>query len=53
MRHFEDYLNLANQYYDKDIYEVIHKYVSLENEYITTPDHFFRFHSGIPSESLG
>lgn len=46
-RHFEDYLKLA-KLYGGDIDKRIALFVSLENDYITSKDEVFRFHSGIP-----
>ena len=47
-RHFEDYLELARLYSDKDISNRIAEFAQLEATLITTPDNNFRFHSGIP-----
>ena len=47
-RHFEDYLQLAQLYSDKDIGDRIEEFKTLENQLINSPDDKFRFHSGVP-----
>lgn len=46
-RHFEEYLHLAKAY-GGAIDDRIDLFLSIENEYITSSDDVFRFHSGIP-----
>lgn len=50
-RHFEEYLRLAKDY-GGDIDDRITLFLSIENEYITSSDEVFRFHSGIPACSI-
>ena len=47
-RHFQDYLKLAEFYSAEDITSRIDYFAAIEAELINTPDHEFRFHSGIP-----
>ena len=47
-RHFQDYLDLAQEYSDHDIQPRIDAYRECENNLILTNDEHFRFHSGIP-----
>ena len=47
-RHFEDYLQLAQLYSDKDIGDRIEEFKTLENQLINSSDDKFRFHSGVP-----
>ncbi|MDW6003664.1 tRNA isopentenyl-2-thiomethyl-A-37 hydroxylase MiaE [Vibrio mangrovi] len=47
-RHYQDYLTLAEQIAQKDISERIKQLGKVEAELILTPDHNFKFHSGIP-----
>lgn len=49
-RHFEEYLRLANLY-GGDITKRLAVFLSVENQFITTTDSVFRFHSGIPCRS--
>lgn len=49
-RHFEEYLRLA-KLYGGDIDKRLRMFLTLENEYISSNDVVFRFHSGIPSDS--
>ena len=48
-RHFEDYLNLAHLY-GINIQERVAQFLAIENEFITSKDTVFRFHSGIPAD---
>lgn len=48
-RHYQDYLALASQISARDISDRISYFAAIEAELITTPDHDFRFHSGIPA----
>ncbi|MFC0338730.1 tRNA-(ms[2]io[6]A)-hydroxylase [Kushneria avicenniae] len=47
-RHFEDYLELAAQYADGPIDERVAFFGEVEKSLIESPDHEFRFHSGVP-----
>ncbi|MCG8393476.1 MAG: tRNA-(ms[2]io[6]A)-hydroxylase [Pseudomonadales bacterium] len=47
-RHFEDYLNLAEQYAGEPIAERVDFFKDVERELIESPDEVFRFHSGTP-----
>ena len=47
-RHFEDYLQLAQLYSDKDIGNRVEEFKTLEYQLINSPDDKFRFHSGVP-----
>ncbi|MDD9895729.1 MAG: tRNA-(ms[2]io[6]A)-hydroxylase [Gammaproteobacteria bacterium] len=47
-RHFQDYLDLAERYAEKDISGRVAEFRERENELIKSPDNNFRFHSGIP-----
>ncbi len=47
-RHYQDYLALAQTHSKVAIEPRIAFYLTLENEFIQTPDKQFRFHSGIP-----
>lgn len=47
-RHFEEYLRLA-KLYGGDINARLSMFLGLENEYISSKDEVFRFHSGVPS----
>lgn len=45
-RHFEDYLNLAEQYAGEPIDDRVAEFAEKERELIEAPDSEFRFHSG-------
>lgn len=45
-RHFQHYLQLAQQYSNAPIDDRVRYFVALEKELIETPDSEFRFHSG-------
>ena len=47
-RHYQDYLTLAQQVSDDDISPRIQLFGEIEATLISTPDHEFRFHSGVP-----
>jgi len=47
-RHYNDYLALAERYAGEPIGERIGELAAFEAELITSPDHEFRFHSGVP-----
>ncbi|GAA03748.1 tRNA isopentenyl-2-thiomethyl-A-37 hydroxylase MiaE [Photobacterium leiognathi] len=47
-RHYQDYLELAEQIADEDISERIEHFSNIEAELITSDDLEFRFHSGTP-----
>jgi len=47
-RHYQDYLNLAEQIAGEDIAERVKVIGAKEAELISSPDDTFRFHSGIP-----
>lgn len=47
-RHYQDYLDLAQQISGVDIASRIHHFGELEKKLITSPDTEFRFHSGVP-----
>lgn len=47
-RHYQDYLELAEQIAGEDISERIEHFVNVEAELITSDDSEFRFHSGAP-----
>lgn len=49
VRHFQDYLALAQLYADGDISERVAWFRDIERELIETPDPEFRFHSGAPA----
>jgi tRNA-(ms[2]io[6]A)-hydroxylase len=46
-RHFEDYLSLA-KYYGGSIEQRLDEFLTIENNFITSEDAVFRFHSGMP-----
>jgi tRNA-(ms[2]io[6]A)-hydroxylase len=46
-RHFEDYLRLA-KLYGGDIDKRLSQFLAIENEFISSTDTIFRFHSGVP-----
>jgi len=48
-RHYQDYLTLAQQISAEDISERIRFFGEVEAVLIASPDHEFRFHSGIPT----
>ncbi len=47
-RHFQDYLDLARRYAEKDISARVEFFLLKEAEAIRSPDRLFRFHSGVP-----
>jgi len=47
-RHYQDYLQLAQQISPQDITERIEYFAKIEAELITSEDSEFRFHSGLP-----
>ena len=47
-RHYQDYLQLAEEYADGPIDERIEEFRALEKELILSDDTEFRFHSGVP-----
>ncbi|MHB0774155.1 MiaE family protein [Halomonas sp. WWR20] len=47
-RHYEDYLMLAKRYADEPIDDRVAFFASCEQALIESPDHSFRFHSGLP-----
>ena len=49
-RHFLDYLELATEYARYDIQSRVDEFLSIEAEFIQSPDPLFRFHSGVPVE---
>ena len=51
-RHFRDYLGLATTYADVNLEQRIAFFTSVEAELITSPDPEFRFHSGVPMETV-
>ncbi|MBL1167182.1 tRNA-(ms[2]io[6]A)-hydroxylase, partial [Escherichia coli] len=48
-RHYQDYLQLAEQIAGGDISERVAHFGRIEAELIQTPDSEFRFHSGVPA----
>ncbi|NTS75493.1 tRNA isopentenyl-2-thiomethyl-A-37 hydroxylase MiaE [Catenovulum sp. SM1970] len=48
-RHYQDYLNLAEEIAGCDITERIDYFGKIEAELINTPDSDFKFHSGVPA----
>jgi tRNA-(ms[2]io[6]A)-hydroxylase len=51
-RHFEDYLELAEQYAQGPIAERVDFFKAVEQELIESPDDEFRFHSGTPERAI-
>jgi tRNA-(ms[2]io[6]A)-hydroxylase len=49
VRHFQDYLALAQLYAGDDISERVAWFREPERELVESPDAEFRFHSGIPA----
>ncbi len=47
-RHYQDYLSLAQLISKEDITERVIYFGRIEAELIQTPDHDFKFHSGVP-----
>ncbi|WP_187653863.1 tRNA isopentenyl-2-thiomethyl-A-37 hydroxylase MiaE [Xenorhabdus sp. PB62.4] len=47
-RHYQDYLSLAQLISKEDIAERVNYFGRIEAELIQTPDHDFKFHSGVP-----
>jgi tRNA-(ms[2]io[6]A)-hydroxylase len=47
-RHYEQYLNFAHKFSDKDITDRLEFFGNIEAELISSPDPQFRFHSGAP-----
>ena len=53
-RHFEDYLQLAQASAANNSESCdsrIEEFIAFENELVSTADHSFRFHSGVPAET--
>ncbi|MGM6196731.1 tRNA isopentenyl-2-thiomethyl-A-37 hydroxylase MiaE [Vibrio parahaemolyticus] len=50
-RHYQDYLELAEQIADEDISERIEHFANVEAQLISTDDSEFRFHSGLPMQN--
>ena len=48
-RHFKDYLSLAEKYAGEPIDDRIVFFSNIERGAIESPDHLFRFHSGVPA----
>lgn len=48
-RHYQDYLTLAEEIAGEDITRRIEYFGQLEAELISSPDHDFKFHSGVPA----
>ncbi len=48
-RHYEDYLDLAQEYSPQPIDERVAFFREIERELIESPDSEFRFHSGVPA----
>lgn len=51
-RHYEDYLALAQSLTDESIDERVAFFREVERELIESPDEQFRFHSGVPSDTI-
>ena len=51
-RHYKDYITLAEKYAKEPIEERIRFFTELEKEAIETPDPLFRFHSGVPVNTV-
>jgi tRNA-(ms[2]io[6]A)-hydroxylase len=47
-RHFQDYLGLARLYGENNTDKRLDMFLAIENNFITSTDDVFRFHSGIP-----
>lgn len=47
-RHYQDYLQLAQSISKTDISERVEMFGLVEAELITSVDHDFKFHSGVP-----
>jgi len=47
-RHFSDYLELAADYSESNIYDRVELFAGIEADLISSKDKEFRFHSGIP-----
>ncbi|EJG0750553.1 tRNA-(ms[2]io[6]A)-hydroxylase [Vibrio parahaemolyticus] len=50
-RHYQDYLELAEQIANEDISERIEHFANVEAQLISTDDSEFRFHSGLPMQN--
>ncbi|MGD1464369.1 tRNA isopentenyl-2-thiomethyl-A-37 hydroxylase MiaE [Vibrio harveyi] len=50
-RHYQDYLELAEQIANEDISERIKHFANVEAQLISTDDSEFRFHSGLPMQN--
>ncbi|HGZ6883861.1 TPA: tRNA isopentenyl-2-thiomethyl-A-37 hydroxylase MiaE [Vibrio parahaemolyticus] len=50
-RHYQDYLELAEQIANEDISERIKHFANVEAQLISTDDSEFRFHSGLPRQN--
>ena len=48
MRHFRDYITLAEQASEQSIESRIAYFADIESQYIQAPDPLFRLHSGVP-----
>jgi tRNA-(ms[2]io[6]A)-hydroxylase len=48
-RHYQDYLTLAEQIAGEDISERVAFFGQLEADLISSPDRYFKFHSGKPA----
>ena len=48
-RHYQHYLQLASSYSDEPIAQRVALFRELEAELVESPDHEFRFHSGLPA----
>ena len=51
-RHAGVYLDYAKRYSGTDFDERLNLFLTIDQEMIESPDNLFRFHSGIPQESL-
>ncbi|WP_286233080.1 tRNA isopentenyl-2-thiomethyl-A-37 hydroxylase MiaE [Thalassotalea sediminis] len=51
-RHYQDYLTLAEEIAGKDISDRIAFFGKIEADLINSPDEDFKFHSGIPADSV-
>ena len=47
-RHYQDYLDLASSYSVVDIQPRVDFFLTIERDFIESPDRLFRFHSGLP-----
>ncbi len=51
-RHFQDYLDLAQEYSEEPIDDRIQFFLEIEKNSILQPDELLRLHSGMPTENL-